>query len=620
MTNEDLHTRGAPIRFILLLAAWLGLVSGLVEGMLLLFLQEVRWMSFEDLIFASVGSQQIWISGLFNLVMFSGLGLLMAVAMWVEPWKWKRWPEAGLFVFGFLLFWGWVDSTGRMRFYASGTLALGLTVQFTRLMQGRLDGFASWMRRTLPALVAATIVLTAVLAGYARISEMRIHAALPTSKRGSPNVLLIVLDTVRADHLSSYGYPRPTTPFLDQVGREGVLFERAYATSSWTLPSHVSMFTGMYPSEHGATKIGTFEAVDEHLPVLAEALHQKGYVTAGFVSNTYYLMPWLGVSRGFSHYENLYETWPGYAGRTFYGRRIRSWRGRQSHPKLVDMPHRPVRAICQSFLKWLDRQPPRPFFAFLNLMEAHSPFRFPLGYKKQFRGAPAVSAGQDPEKIWPAPKGKTVGDHAQFIEDYDNSIAVMDAELKVLFDELANRGLTENTLVIVTSDHGEQFGEHGLKLHMSSLYQPLIRVPMMLRWPGQVPAGRKLEEPVTQRDLAATIMDLVDPGAKPSFGGRSWRRTWESGGVSDGEPEAILTELDIANFPRLTEHWPNRAGWLKAVIQGDWKLIQHQQGKVEVYDLAKDPLEAKDLASMPEGKPVVENLRKELAKLLKTRH
>lgn len=595
------HIPGQPTgwRDLTLAAAWLGLVSGLLEGVLYLGLQHWQLLEWDEALI-SVGPQQILISALTNIGLFT---IVAAPLAWMGAWvRWRHWPRVILGLLVFLSLLALIDLSGRIQLRASLILALGLTVQAIRWMAPRQSKVLAQMRRTLLPLAGATASAgLAVWLGGPMVEQIQASRLPPAP--ASPNVLLIVLDTVRADRLSSYGYDRPTTPNLDALATQSIQFEHAYATSSWTLPTHASLMTGLLPSEHGATVRRTRSPLHSRFPVLSEALAARGYTTGGFVANTTWLTPWMGLHRGFLHYESHYFSLLDAFRRTFFGRQI--WRtvsprlGRSFEPR-PSAPH-----LISALESWLDRMPRRPYFVFLNFMEAHAPNPVPPSYRGRFRGTSPKSRVHLGEETLTEARREF---RERWSGEYDSALSYLDSQLGVLFDQLRQRGQFENTLIIVTSDHGEAFGRHGLFDHANALYEELIHVPLIVRLPGGINAGLRIPQRVSLRDVPATAMDIL--GFTPhSLGGHSLAEFWRNPSAP-GRP--VIAEVDGAPFPDVPPYWPVRKGWLKSIIKGEWKLILHEDGSVELYDLAKDRLEKENLASNPMHSQRIHELRSAL--------
>jgi len=411
---------------------------------------------------------------------------------------------------------------------------------------------------------------------------------------GLPNVLLIVMDTTRADHLSACGYDRPTTPTLEQLAAEGSSFRRAYAASPWTLPSHASIFTGRYPSEHGATREHPY--LDSRLPTLAEQMTRRGYTTVAFARKSW-LKDETGVMRGFEQFFDLYvRSTTALVSVYRYGlARLHGSRGDRDKGAML---------INGRFTDWMNRNGDRPFFAFINYDEAHEALRPPSPYRERFLGekkdTPWGRERDADTKSYNCGYVKYTDEEMSIFRDlYDAEIAYQDARMGEVFDDLRRRGLLDKTLVIVTSDHGENFGDHGLMGHRFCVYNSLLHVPVIVRLPGVVPVGESNDLPVEIRLLPALI-ERVLAGAK------------ERGGVipidrlaltlrEKGDPQSpILAELyrqpltaDIWRKSTRVQQYDRR---LRAMILGDLKYIWASDGTEELYDLQMDPGELRNLA------------------------
>jgi arylsulfatase A-like enzyme len=257
--------------------------------------------------------------------------------------------------------------------------------------------------------------------------------------------------------------------------------------------------------------------------------------------------------------------------------------------------------IGAAFLDWLDRHPGRPFFAFLNYYDAHRPYLPPEPFASRFRtpGVPLHARvlkenGGDPDP----PAERIQG----AIDAYDGSIAWLDAELARLFDSLAARGMLQNTIVILTADHGEEFLEHGMWDHGNSLYLPSVHVPLVVSWPGRVAAGSVVRDPVSIRDVPATVVSLTRGTAAP-FPGASLLRL-----MTPGEGDTAFS--DVRRVVRQPEWYPASAGDLTSVVAGQWHFIRNLgTGREELYDLSRDPMEKSDLAAQMEFRGVLSQMR-----------
>ena len=262
-------------------------------------------------------------------------------------------------------------------------LAVGLAVQSTRwICKYQAESLRFW-RMSLRWMAAVAVLATTAIQGGLWLKERMAIAGLPAALPGSPNVLVIVVDTLRADHLSSYGYERPTSPNIDPIAGQGVVFENAFSTSSWTLPSHVSLLTGFYPHEHGVEWNTSRALVDSRHPTLTEVLRSRGYLTAAFSANVFWVTR-NRVGRGFIRFEDYFHSVGDMVLRTLYGRVIERVILRPLN--FEDIPGRKCAAdVNRAFLSWLDRDPEKPFFALLNYMDTHDPYLPPQPYRDRFQ-------------------------------------------------------------------------------------------------------------------------------------------------------------------------------------------------------------------------------------------
>jgi arylsulfatase A-like enzyme len=464
-------------------------------------------------------------------------------------------------------------------------------VQAGRLLSARARGLDRLVRRSLPVPLVLLAATVAVCYGRGAWTTSR-----PAPPSGARNVLLVVLDTVRADRLSLYGYSRDTSPNLARLAARGVRFDRALATSPWTAPSHASMFTGRWASD---LSVGWSRPLDAACPTLAGYLGGLGYDTAGFVANTTYCSYETGLDRGFARYED-YDVSPRAV--VFCSAVVqRTLTFVQKHPRLEGDGSSGFRKsagrINADFLGWLSRRGPgaRPFFAFLNYYDVHHPYLRP--------GDRPSDAGLL-RSWWSLDKRRLDARQVERACDaYDDCIAYLDDQLGRLFGELERRGVLRDTLVVVTADHGEHLGEQHLCGHGVSLYRPELHVPLIVVGPEDlVPSGRVVRAPVSLRDMAATVVDRlgVVPGASP-FPGRSLERAW-SGGVAVAEVEPLRSDIEAApeDDPNLGAS-PSRRGPMTSLVARGLHYIHNGDGREELYDLDGDPGEERDLAPAPDS-------------------
>jgi len=482
-------------------------------------------------------------------------------------------------------------------------LAIGLAAQLGKWAGAHVSGFSRFVRRTTPMLVLLVILLGTGIGGsqwWAERSEIR---ALPAARTGAPNVVFIILDTVRAASMSLYGYGRPNTPRLEEWARAGVVFERAVAPSSWTLPSHASMFTGLAPH---ALSTHWLRPLDDRQPTLAEVFRANGYRTAGFVANLQYATAEMGLGRGFSRYED-YQISPGQIlMNSALGRFLTTRRSLRTLVGTDEIVGRKKAAdVGRDFLAWADGLKDRPFFAFLNYYDAHDPYLPPDSFYQTFAGTQRANRLSPLRRIGVRARrnGLSPADQRQEVVSYDASIAYLDFELDRLFKQLDQRGLLRNTLLVVTSDHGEEFGEHGLYLHGNDLYMTSLHVPLVIRLPGTVPAGVTVAQPVSLTDLAVTIADIAGVhGAR--LGGQSLAPLWRGGNRIEGP---VRSELQKGI--RLPEWYPVAAGDMTSLVWEGKQYIRSAPDREELFDWSADPLALRNVLQQYQHSDLLTYLR-----------
>lgn len=583
-------------------AAWLGLCAGWLE---------LAGLGLQQVIDPRISMNSLRINDhFFWMIPFSDMLLLGAVGLMLGALARNR-PRLAHLV-------GWrtllalataaiVLTVHGLGLYAAISLACGIGVVLGRVIEQRAERFAQFARRTMPLLGGPVVILAIVSVLYQRNAEGIALARLPAAENQTPNVVFIVLDNVRASSLRLYGHQRPTSPNLERLAKRGVVFEHARSTASWTLASHASMFTGQWSSK---LAIDWYRGLDEQYPTLAEHLASNGYATAGFVGNTYYCNSRYGLDRGFARYEDYYENervslfeviHSSALGRGLlwcFRYNVNVEEGGNAHRKTAAM-------LNQDALRWLDARPrDRPFFVFLNYFDAHSPFIPPEGPGPRF-GSAALSPNEKVEILKrnqrfidgrPRP-GDGPRETAErealsvLLDGYETCIASLDHQLGALFDQLDQRGLTENTLVVITSDHGEHFNERGFLGHGMSVYEREVHVPLVVVPPGKrvVPPGF-IKTPVSLRDLPATVVDLVGLEGGTPFPGRSLARFWANGQQRGPQVASlVLSEVE----PRPECAMP--PGIARALVTDGKVYVRAPDGQEELYDLATDPFETHNL-------------------------
>ncbi len=583
---------------LFLTAAWFALAAGLGEAVYLLGVEKV-------LLGKRISSSlhAAWMIPVADLVFFLAPAAVLAVLGRFQP----RLAAPGL-VFGLfsaLTAASWLLATERLHKAAVVLLAAGVGVEAARRLAPRAARVQAFMRRTAPWLAAMVVLAALTVTGWQTLRELRALAALPPARPGSPNVLLLVMDTVRAASVSAHGYGRPTTPNLERLARQGIRFRWAMAPAPWTLPTHASIFTGRLPHQLS----GDWEVpLDGAHPTLAEALAALGYRTAGFSANlTFVTWEW-GLARGFSRFEDYDVSLAQALLSPALGRSLTENRLVRHVLGIRDrLNRRRAHAMNQSLLRWVDRDRSRPFFAFVNYFDAHEPYLPPGPFAGRFGPLPARPWILQDDDVTMPPAEKRRMRNA-----YEAAIASLDHEIGNLMDALRRRGLLDNTVTVVTADHGEQFGEHGLLDHGNSLYLPLLHVPLIVTLPGGEAAGRVVEATVSLRDLPATVMDLVGTGAGHPLPGRSLASHWR--GATDGPGAPVLASL-TRGFER--RPWiPLSRGDMLSVVDDRYHYIRNGDGREELYEYRTDPAEERDLAGAPGHAEALARFRSGLGALL----
>jgi arylsulfatase A-like enzyme len=622
--------RPGGLRFlhVFVLSIWCGLLAGLVEvGVIFLRKQFVDvnrfyWMS----------RHFVWLIPLTNLLIFLALGPALSLLVFCWPRRGGYYATRLLCALTLLtIVWAAFPSI----FGPAGfVFALGAAARLVPLLERHPAGFWRSVRFSFPMLTAVAAILAASVFGGDRIKKRNAETR-PFPPAGSPNVLLIVLDTVAAGHLSLHGYARPTSRTIDELAQHGVRFDRARATSSWTLPSHASMFTGRWPHELSAGWLTPLDATD---PTLAEYLGSQGYDTAGFVANTFYCGVDSGLARGFAqYYDYIFPELTAFrmaalVHRPLEGLRsiddfMRSRLGSVFFQRLLlkfDAGNRKFASVInQEFLAWSAgrRQPDRPFFAFLNYLDAHYPYKLPDQAVHRFGAVPTTEREINLIEHWQTVNRQNLAaKETAFVRDsYDDCIAALDEQLGMLTDELARRGLLERTWVIITSDHGEGFGEHvGIFGHGTSLYQSQLHVPLLLIPPGRKPSKQVVSETVSLRDLAATVVDVLNLKTGAPFPGESLARLWEPIDIADrGRSSPVVSEVVVTDTlnPDFARMLHDRQVWV-SLADGEWVYIRRAENtREELFNISDDGAELHNQALDPTRQSVLERMRGTLDKL-----
>jgi len=355
------------------------------------------------------------------------------------------------------------------------------------------------------------------------------------------NLVLITLDTARADHVGAYGSTTVETPALDRLAREGVLFEQTETSAPLTLPAHASILTGRFPPEHGVRDNGGFFLAPEQT-TLAEMLGARGFSTGGFLA-AYVLDGKGGIGQGFETYFDDFD---------ISGRRGRS----------LGEIQRPANEVVDKALPWFDSVKDRRFFAWLHFYDPHTPYDPPEPFRTKYEGHP-----------------------------YRGEMAFTDSQVGRVVEYLESKGLLDRTVVVAIGDHGESLGEHGEDAHGFFVYEAATRVPFIVRAPFERTRGRRVADPVRTVDVVPTVLDLLGLPAVPSMSGRSLAPLMTGAAVELG-----LEGYSEALYPLHHYGWSD----LRALRSGRFKVIDAP--RPELYDLDSDP---KELANIYQDRRIV---------------
>ena len=387
---------------------------------------------------------------------------------------------------------------------------------------------------TLLMLAAAGVAAWRLLPRAARTSSGVELGALPRGAGTPLNLVVITLDTTRADRMGAYGNRNVETPAFDRLANEGVLFEQAVSVAPLTLPVHSSMFTGKFPPEHGVRDNGGFFLGADQL-TLAEVLKARGYKTGGFVG-AYVLDSKWGINQGFDTYHDKFDL-------------------SESRGMSLGGIQRPANEVVDQALPWLDGAKSQPFFAWLHLYDAHSPYRPPEPFAARYKGHP-----------------------------YNGEIAFTDSQVARVIAKLEQLGVYERTVVIVMGDHGESLGDHGEAAHGFFIYNSVVNVPFVVRTPFAATRGRRVGDPVRSVDLMPTALDLLGIAPPQGISGVTLAPL-----LAGTQRELGLDAYSEALYPLHHYGWSD----LRALRSGRYKVIDAP--RPELYDLERDPQEATNL-------------------------
>ncbi len=607
--------------FLVALCGWFGLVSGLVEsGLGLLW----GWVGYQvndpDL---WVNWHSPWMAPLSLGAWFAGFGVVLGLVAMVAPRTVARFAPFVLIAEGARSALGSIPG---LHAWAIAVLVAGLSVRLGGYSRLDSPAFHRFVRRTLPVAGIVWGVLFVATGLVPWTAEWRAFTFGATPSESAPNVLLVVLDTVRADSLSLHGYDRPTTPRLESWAKRGVRFSQARSTTPYTLGTHASLFTG-YRMTQTSARVNA--PLDGSRLTLAEHLRDRGYATGGFVGNIFYGSARYGLDRGFLHYHDV----PGNITRRVTPREfLRSCRLGESVVTWFERKWRILKPLQRQrldaaelnreALAWVDRtrSSTRPFFLFLNLFDAHSPYSLPAeaptpftrvsperleadtaklkGLQARFDRQPSAALSAEIDAL----RAKV---HSDLRNAYDEGIAWIDRKLDELLRDLDRRNLLANTLVIVTADHGEMLGEHDLIGHGDSLHREVVHVPLVVIG-GQgmeVPAGAVIDRPVSVGDVPATVADLLrTSGGARAFPGLPLRRFWNERAGDEGD-EPVVSEMEHLAWMARSPRMPAASGPMALLTEGTWsyhRQVHETLGvREQMFDLKSDPGEEHDLAGDP---------------------
>jgi arylsulfatase A-like enzyme len=452
-------------------------------------------------------------------------------------------------------------------------------------------GSLRWMTRTGGTFVSyiLLIVATAILSLAGGPSKKELPNELAGGTAAGPNVLLIIIDTLRADHLPVYGYDGIETPAIDRLFMDGILYKKAFAQASWTKPSIASIMTGLYPSTHQA--IHKANILPDDVITLAESLEQAGYHTIG-IPNNENIFPVRNFQQGFQVYEPLEPAFFFFATEsafhlTLYNQ-LRLVRERfLFQSKHVEHYYQDAREVNEHAIEWLDRVKDGSFFLFIHYMDPHDPY-FPHPYDGT--GYARVNNPNPPP------------DMAQtYLETYDGEIVYLDNHLDELFGYLDEKGLYEDLMIVLTADHGEEFFEHEGWWHGTTLYEEQINVPLIVKLPGNEHACLEIEELVRLIDIAPSVLSLVGADVPPLMQGLN---ILPDSLETVGGQTYVFSEEDL------------EGNILQSYRGKEWKLIIANKGNPrgvepeELFDLSSDPGEATNLSSREQE--VTANLRAQM--------
>jgi arylsulfatase A-like enzyme len=533
------------------------------------------------------------------LLVTAVLGLACASGLWERRLEWilRPWPIAFLLLGPSAVNAELVEASSTVVRLAAFGAAIGI-VAVTAWVTNRIGVLAGNRYRGTGRRILIPVGVTAVLLGCTLLlsSERSLNAShaatlLSGTVASRPSVVLLTLDTVRADHTALGGYERDTTPVLGQLARQWSVYSRLFATADMTLTTHASMFTGLYPRQHGAFHIpkpgsADFHPLDPSFTTLAEVLAAKGYATLGVVANPDFLTPRCGIDQGFQAYD-VHDLVPIDLTGTAYLRGLARailtpFTGTQD----FDLTTRRAEEINRDAFSLLDevKRKGMPFFLFVNYMDAHAPYLPPAPFDRRFPGKDAAFSAARMQELQPLGGNRfsslTTKEKQGIVSEYDGGIAYEDEQAGRLIEKLKSLGLYDNTLILITADHGEHLADHQLLTHEVSVYQSLVHVPLAIKYPGQQ-AGTIIDTPVSQIDFMPTILAAAGIKSPLALSGLDLR-------TINTAPPRTLFSVTYADHGMIGQS-------ATAVIANGFKFIDSTRGTRELFDLAKDPDEKNNL-------------------------